>query len=106
DTIHAVFRRKTSLLIQGDGLSSLLDDGPPVEERGKTGDRDELSERGGRQLRTRLGAMNEMGDAKFFCRNQAALIIIHIERPCRIESQQSLATRPVLRTHFQIPDFK
>ena len=47
----------------------LLDHRPPVEEWRKTGDRDELSERGGRQLRTRLGTMNEMGDAKLFCRN-------------------------------------
>ena len=41
----------------------------------------------GRQLRTRLGTMDQMGDAKFVCRNQTALIIIHVERLCRIESQ-------------------
>ena len=64
-----------------------LDCGAPVEERRKTGDRDKLSERSRRQLRARLGAMNEVGDAELLCGNQTALIIIHKERPCRIESQ-------------------
>ena len=70
-----------------DFFSILLDHRPPVEQWRKTGDRNELSERGGRHLRTRLGTMNEMGDAKFFCRNQTTLIIIHVEGPYRIESQ-------------------
>ena len=70
-----------------DFFSILLDHRPTVEEWRKTGDRDEPSERGGRQLRTRLGTMNEMGDAKLFCRNQTTLIIIHEEGPGRIESQ-------------------
>ena len=60
---------------------------PPVEEWRKSGDRDELSERGRRQLRARLGAVNEMSDTELLCRNQTAFIIIHEKRPGRIESQ-------------------
>ena len=70
-----------------DFFSILLDHRPPVEEKRKTGDRNKLSERSRRQLRARLGAMNEVGDAELLCGNQTALIIIHKERSCRIESQ-------------------
>lgn len=58
-----------------------------VDEWRKTGDGDELCERGRRQLRTRLGTMDQMGHTKLICRNQTAFIIIHVERRFRIESQ-------------------
>ena len=70
-----------------DFFSILLDHRPPVEEKRETGNRDKLSERSRRQLRTRLSTMNQMGDAKLFGGHQTALVIVHVQGPCRIESQ-------------------
>jgi hypothetical protein len=70
-----------------DFFSILLNRRPPVEKWRKTGDRNKLSERSRRQLRARLGAMNEVGDAELLCGDQTAFIIIHKERPSRIKSQ-------------------
>jgi hypothetical protein len=98
---HTIWSRRTEKPLQhshveplsdartplADFVSILLDHRLTVEEWRKTGHRDKLGERGGGQLRTRLGTMNQMGNAKLFCRNQTALIIIHVERPCRVESQ-------------------
>src|SRR4026208_1427436 len=83
--LRPIFEETLPCRIREDVLCSLLDHRPPVEKRRKTGDRYELTERSGRQLRTRLGAMNQRGDAELLCRDQAALIVIHVERPCRIE---------------------
>lgn len=50
--------------------------------------------------------MNNLGDAKVPSCNKTVFVIVDIEGPLRIEADQSLTVRPILRSHLQVPHFK
>ena len=57
-------------------------------------------------MRTRLGAVNQEGYPEFFGGRQTSFIVIHEQRSRRIEPQQALTVRPILRPHLEIADLK